>query len=329
MAELIRYGAYLPQYRAPLGEIQAFEGRPGRPRARALATPGLDEDALTMAWQAASEAINGSAAPTAVLSVTHSAPFGLRKMSQTIARALELPENVACFDISGHPGSLLDALEVAAHLADGRSESVLVVASDHLVAYDDRVCDLLSAGGAAAFVVGASGGFAKLGPVSRDGREVYDIWRLGTEPEARYRLEVLFDAYAQAASGALAGLERLTERPTGKYAAVCASQPHPQTLRALGRAGVTEAQLSSTSFVSEIGNLGSASVGLALALGLDAARKGQHLAVFGYGGGEGIAQSVEITKAPPRIGAAARIAGDAIGLGTYYRWTRGRQQEPH
>ena len=227
-----------------------------------------------MAWQAASEALNGSAAPAAVLSVTHSAPFGLRKMSQTIARALELPENVACFDIAGHPGSLLDALEVAAHLADGQSATVLVVASDHLVAYDDRVCDLLSAGGAAAFVVGASGGFAKLGPVSRDGREVYDIWRLGTEPEARYRLEVLFDAYAQAARGALAGLERLTERPTGKYAAVCASQPHPQTLRALGRAGVTEAQLSSTSFVSEIGNLGSASVGLALALGLDAARRG-------------------------------------------------------
>jgi 3-hydroxy-3-methylglutaryl CoA synthase len=282
-----------------------------------------------MAWQAASEALNGSGVPAAVLSVTHSAPFGLRKMSQTIARALELPENVACFDIGGHPGSLLDALEVAAHLADGQSATVLVVASDHLVAYDDRVCDLLSAGGAAAFVVGSSGGFAKLGPVSRDGREVYDIWRLGTEPEARYRLEVLFDAYAQAARGALAGLERLTERPTGKYAAVCASQPHPQTLRALGRAGVTEAQLSSTSFVSEIGNLGSASVGLALALGLDAARKGQHLAVFGYGGGEGIAQSVEITKAPPKIAAAARIAGDAIGLGTYYRWTRGRQQEPH
>lgn len=329
MAELLRYGAYLPQYRAPLGEIQAFEGRPGRPRAKALATPGLDEDALTMAWQAASEALTGAEAPAAVVSLTHSAPFGFRKMSQTIARALELPEGVSCYDISGHPGSLLDALELAAHVTDAGVGSVLVVASDHVVAYEDRVCDLLSAGGAAAFLVGASDGFATLGPVSRDGREVYDIWRLGTEPEARYRLEVLFDAYAQAARGALQGLERLTERPTGKYAAVCASQPHPQTLRALGRAGVTEAQLSGTSFVSEIGNLGSASVGLALALGLDGARKGQHLAAFGYGGGEGIAQSIEITKAPPKIGAAGRISGDAIGLGTYYRWTRGRQQEPH
>ena len=82
MAELIRYGAYLPKYRAPLGEIQSFEGRPGRPRAKALATPGLDEDALTMAWEAAGQALGG-ATPQAIVSLTHSAPFGFRKMSVT------------------------------------------------------------------------------------------------------------------------------------------------------------------------------------------------------------------------------------------------------
>lgn len=328
MAELIRYGAYLPKYRAPLGDIQAFEGRPGRPRAKTLATPGLDEDALTMAWEAAGQAL-GDATPGAIVALTHSAPFGFRKMSQTLARALELDANIGCFDIAGHPGSLLDGLELAAGLADGGRGQVLVVAADHVVSYDDKVCDMLSAGGAAAFLVGASGGFATLGDVVRDGYEVYDIWRLGTEAEPRYRLEVLFDAYAQAARGAFAKLERLTERPTAKYAAVCASQPHPQTLRALGRAGVSESQLGATSFVSEIGNLGCASVGLALALGLDSVRKGQALAAFGYGGGEGIAQAIHITSAPPKSGAAARIAGEPIGLGTYYRWTRGRQQEPH
>lgn len=327
MAELIAYGAYLPQYRAPLGEIQSFEGRPGRPRAKALATPGLDEDALTMAWEASRQALKGGS-PTAFISVSHSSPFGFRKMSQTVARALELDDEVACFDVAGHQGSLLDAFALARSLT-ASGETVLVVASDHVVSYQDKVCDLLSAGGSAAFLVGAQGGFARLGPAARDGREVYDIWRLGTEPEPRYRLEVLFDAYGQAARGALAKLERLTERATSKYAAVCASQPHPQTLRSLGRAGVTESQLAGTSFVGDIGNLGTASVGLALALGLDAARKGQALAVFGYGGGEGIAQSVEISAAPPKIGIAAKIAGEPISLGTYYRWTRGRQQEPH
>jgi 3-hydroxy-3-methylglutaryl CoA synthase len=140
---------------------------------------------------------------------------------------------------------------------------------------------------------------------------------------------VLFDAYAAAAKEAFAGLQALTERPAGEYAAVCASQPHPQTLRALGRLGVRPEQLESTSFVGEIGNLGAASVGLALALGLDRAEPGQELLCFGYGGGEGIAQALSVTGAPPAIGAAERIAGDEIALGTYYRWTRGRQPEPH
>jgi hydroxymethylglutaryl-CoA synthase len=327
VAELLRYGAYLPQYRAPLGEIQSFEGRPGRPRAKTLATPSLDEDALTMAWEAANRALGDGAAPAAVISLTHSAPFGYRKMSQTIARSLELGDDITCFDLAGHQGSLLDAFDLAASLS-GRGE-VLVIVSDHVVSYDDKVCDMLSAGGAAAFVIGATGGFATLGEIVRDGREVYDIWRLGTEPEPRYRLEVLFDAYAAAAKGAFVKLERLTERSTAKYAAVCASQPHPQNLRALGRCGVTEPQLANTSFVGNIGNLGCASVGVALALGLDTAKKGQAVAAFGYGAGEGIAQAIEIIATPPKAGVAAQLEGEAIGLGTYYRWTRGRQQEPH
>jgi 3-hydroxy-3-methylglutaryl CoA synthase len=213
-------------------------------------------------------------------------------------------------------------------LATGE-RSVVVVASDHLVSTEERVCDTLSAGGAAAFVIGASGGFATLGPSARASSEVYDVWRLGTEPEPRYRLEVLFDAYAAAAKGALAGLEKLTERPVSAYASVAASQPHPQTLRGLGKLGVTAEQLAATSFVGEIGNLGAASVGVATAIALDAAQPGQQVLAFGYGAGEGIAQAIEVTAAPPAIGAAGRIAGDPIPLGTYYRWTRGRQAEPH
>jgi hydroxymethylglutaryl-CoA synthase len=329
VGEIIRYGAYLPRYRAPLGEIQKFYGRPGRPRAKALSTPALDEDPLTMAYEAAVAALEGGGeAPGALIAVSQSPPFGLRKLSATLGRALGLPEAVP-LDVGGHPGATLDALALAGALTAAGGAPALVVAADHLVSQDERVADTLSAGGATAFLVGASGGFARLGASARASREVYDVWRLGTEPEPRYRLEVLFDAYGAAAKEAFAGLEALTERPAGEYAAVCASQPHPQTLRALGRLGVRPEQLEGTSFVGEIGNLGAASVGLALALGLDRAEPGQELLCFGYGGGEGIAQALSVTGAPPAIGAAERIAGDEIALGTYYRWTRGRQPVPH
>ena len=45
--------------------------------------------------------------------------------------------------------------------------------------------------------------------------------------------------------------------------------------------------------------------------------------------GFAIAQDVEVTAPPPAIGAAAQLDGEAIDLSTYYRWTRGRQAEPH
>lgn len=328
MAEIIRYGAYLPRYRAPLKEIQSFFGRPGRPRSKALCTPALDEDTLTMAYEASVAAMAGAQAPRAVIAVSQSPPFGLRKLSATLARTLGL-DGALPIDVGGHSGSLLDALAIAGALSGEGEPPALVVAADHLVSYEDRVCDTLSAGAASAFLVGASGGVARLGESARAGREVYDVWRLGTEPEARYRLEVLFDAYGATAKEALAGLERLTERPTSAYAAVAASQPHPQTLRGLSRSGVAAEQLEHTSFVGEIGNLGAASVGVALALGLDRAAAGDHLVALGYGGGEAIAQEVEVTAASPSSGAAEQIPGEAIDLSTYYRWTRGRQAEPH
>lgn len=328
MAQIIRYGAYLPQSRAPLGEIQTFFGRPGRPRSKALATPALDEDTLTMAFEAAGGALVDGQAPGTIIAVSQSPPFGLRKLSATLGRALGLPDATP-LDISGHGGSLLDGFGLAEAIVVAGGAPVLVVASDHLVSYEDRVCDTLSAGAATAFLIGASDGFATLGPVARASREVYDVWRLGTEPEPRYRLEVLFQTYGAVTGEALASLAEQTERPTGDYAAVCASQPHPQTLRGLGKAGVGSGQLEHTSFVGEIGNLGAASVGVALALGLDRAAPGDHLVALGYGGGEAIAQEIAVTEAGASAGTAEQIPGEAIDVSTYYRWTRGRQAEPH
>ena len=117
MADILRYGAYLPKHRTPLGELQSFYGRPGRPRSRTLATPGLDEDTLTMAYEAATEALAGERAPAALISVSMSAPFGLRKMSATLSRALGLAADTVPYDLGGHPGGLMDAFATCVSLA--------------------------------------------------------------------------------------------------------------------------------------------------------------------------------------------------------------------
>ena len=203
-----------------------------------------------MAYEAACGALaGGTRRRRTVISVTQAAPFGLKKLSGTLARALGVPD-ARPLDIGGGPGGAAGrARDRRGPVGEGDGQPALVVASDHLVSYEERVCDILSAGGAAAFLVGASGGFARLGPVARAGREVYDVWRLGTEPEARYRLEVLFDSYAaidprgprRPRRGHRAGHLRLRRRG--------ASQPHPQTLRGLGKAGVVGRAARATSFV--------------------------------------------------------------------------------
>lgn len=330
MAVLTSYGAYVPQYRAPLGEIQKFYGRPGRPRSRGLATPGLDEDTLTMAYEAARQALKGERGLGAVITATQAPPFELRKMSQTLGRALRLDDGAVNIDLGANSTGLLDAFRIAQGLDVGPT---LVVATDHLVSYRDRVADVLSAGAATAFVIDPgkkAEGIATLGPQSRASEEVFDVWMLGREQEPRFRLEVLFDAYARATGAAAKGLEKVTERPTGKYTSICPSQPHPQVLRGLARLGAQPKQLESTQFVGDIGNVGAASVGLALCLGLDASRKGSTLLALAYGGGEAVAQEIEVTRKPKSIGTREMIdAGEEIAVGTYYRWTEGRQQQPH
>jgi len=328
MATLTSYGAYVPQYRAPLGEIQKFFGRPGRPRSRALATPGLDEDTLTMAFEAARDALKGERGVGAVITATQAPPFGLRKLSATLSRALRLDDSAVHIDLGANATGLLDAFRIAATLDVGPT---LVVASDHLVAYRDRVADVLSAGAATAFVIDpGNSGFAELGPQARAADEVFDVWLLGREQEPRFRMEVLFDAYGKTTGRAAKALEAITERDTGRYTSVCPSQPHPQVLRSLGRLGVKPEQIEGTSFVGDIGNLGAASVGLALCLGLDSSKKGSNLLALAYGGGEAVAQEIRVTAKPKGIGTREMIeGGEPIALGTYYRWTEGRQQQPH
>ncbi len=328
MATLTSYGAYVPQYRAPLGEIQKFFGRPGRPRARALATPGLDEDTLTMAFEAARDALKGERGVGAVITATQAPPFGLRKLSSTLARALRLDDGAVHIDLGATATGLLDGFRIAATLDVGPT---LVVATDHLVSYQARVADVLSAGAATAFLVDpGTSGFATLGQQARVHDEVFDVWMLGREKEPRFRMEVLFNAYAAATGRAVTALEALTDRPTGRYTSICPSQPHPQVLRGLARVGAKPEQIEGTSFVGDIGNVGAASVGLALCLGLDASRKGSNLLALAYGGGEAVAQDISVTSKPKGVDTRSKIdGGEPIAVGTYYRWTEGRQQLPH
>ena len=236
-------------------------------------------------------------------------------------------------DVGGHPGALLDAFALAGALTGEGGPPALVVAADHLVSHDERVCDT-ALGRRRGGLPGrrpraASRAWA---PRRAPAREVYDVWRLGTEAEAALpprgalrRLRGDDRARRWRASSAA------TERPTSDYAAVCASQPHPQTLRGAGpgRAWAPSSSSAPASWARSA-TWARPRSGSPWRSGSTAPQPGDHLLALGYGGGEAIAQDIEVHRGPAgRSARPTRSPGEAIDLSTYYRWTRGRQAEPH
>ena len=109
MATLTSYGAYVPQYRAPLGEIQKFYGRPGRPRSRALATPGLDEDTLTMAFEAARDAVAGFVGAVSAREIvfTRNASEAINLVARTWGEANLRPGDEVLLTVMEHHSNLV------------------------------------------------------------------------------------------------------------------------------------------------------------------------------------------------------------------------------
>ena len=326
MSEIIRYGAYLPRPRAPLGEIQSFFGRPGRPRAKALATPALDEDTLTMAYEAGARAGRGAPAPGPHQPSPRRRPSGCRSSRDAGARARH-PRRPP-LDIGGGPAA------PAGRPRDRRGPVGRPTASRSWWSRAITWSATRSASATCCRPAGrrrswwgraASRAWALR---ARAGREVYDVWRLGTEPEARYRLEVLFDSYGGVHPEALAALGGSPSGPPPTTPRWRRASPTPRPCAGWARPACRPSSCRATSFVGEIGNLGAASVGVALALGLDGPRRASTArARLRRGGGDRAGHRGDARRAGH--GTAAQIPGEAIDVTTYYRWTRGRQAEPH
>ena len=169
------------------------------------------------------------------------------------------------------------------------------------------------------------------GPRRAPGREVYDVWRLGTEPEAalpaRGALRRLRDDDRarrwRASSGA-------TERPTATTRRSARASPTPRPCAALGRPGSSAEQLEGTSFVGEIGNLGAASVGRGA--GARARPRRSRASTCWRSATAAGRRSPRTSRSPAdrrrvgRGGPARRARRSTCR--TYYRWTRGRRPNP-
>ncbi|CAB5069186.1 MAG: hypothetical protein F2942_09860 [Actinobacteria bacterium] len=291
---LLSIGVAAPSLRLPAAQVAAGWGRTGGRGQVAVCSPS--EDALTLAWLAASRALDSASIPPEEIGGIWwgctRAPFAEGPSLSFLGAALRLQTNSEAALLSGSPHAGIDALLAADDaVTSGRVRTALVIASDSILPALGSGLEAASGAGAVAVLLSAEGP-ALLGQVTTQWSPVLDRYRGDLETETREvydgRLfrEQVFLPLCQTVGSAL------TADPSSRW-----SLPDPD-----GRLGRTlgerlgSVKVVSTAARSELGDTGAAAplLGLAAAMG----DPGTLIAV-GFGGGRATAISIQINAPVP------------------------------
>jgi len=305
--QLLAVGAAAPAWRVQAGEIGAAWGRGGRGQA-AVCAP--DEDALTLAAEAAGRALAVSGLQTDILDGlwwgTTRPPFAEGPSHAVLARAIGLSHRSAGALCSGSPHAGMEALLGAADaIGAGTARVALVVTSDALVPGPGTPYEARAGAGAAAAVLVSFGGNASLGARVTRTHPFLDRYRGDGEAATRdvydprlFREEVFVPTLRELGEQ-LAALDVRSwslPDPDGRLGGVVAKQIGTSTPASAG-------------VYAELGDTGAAAALLGAVGALDAAGT---IAIVGYGGGR--VTGLTVTAKDPVPGAAA--VGHAISRGS-------------
>ena len=300
-------GGAAPGLRLPVADVNASWGRGGG-RGQVAACRS-DEDALTLAWAAADRALTaGGLAPGSVDGLWWGCtrpPFAEGPSWTHLAAVLRLGPTTDGSLVAGSTHAGIEALLAAADaVASGRVTRALVVVSDALLPATGTSHEVAAGAGAAALVLTAEEGPARLEAVSTGWLPVLDRYRGDHEDETRdaydgrlFREEVFLPL--------LGRVGRALPAPSDGDPATRWSLPDPDGRLAGALARALGAQdVASTPSRAELGDAGAAATLVGAAAALDAPGP-VHLLAYGGGRATGVRIRVE---AP--VPGAARVAQD-------------------
>lgn len=276
-------GGYLPvlrlQRKVAVGALR-WSGL-GGPRDGYRAVAGWDEDAFTMAVEAARTTV-GDSAPASLTFASTSAYFTERAQSSLMVDALALPRTTRTLDIAGSRRSAVTALMQA---LEGTG-SAIIAAGEKRLTKPGSSQQISFGDGGAACRVGAEGGARYIGGASLT-HDFVDIYASRDHPtpyayEERFVRDMAIKeilAPAIKAACANAGIE------LAAIAHAAVAEPVSATWRALaGKLGITAAN-AATDLATQAGDLGAAHPLFALGLAFARAKPGDIVLLAGFGSG--------------------------------------------
>jgi hydroxymethylglutaryl-CoA synthase len=293
---IIGYGAYVPRYRLPGSEVARVwtNGSGGSP-VKEKAVAGLDEDVITMAIEAARNALaRAQIAPTALRAVwvgSESHPYAVKPTSTVVAEAIGAAPAVQAADWEFACKAGSEALQASiGFVGSGMAAYAMSIGMDTAQGRPGDALEYTAASGGAAYIVGAAeNALAIFNGSYSYVTDTPDFWR---------RAEVKYPshgdrftgepAYFAHTHGAAEALMRLMGTKPSDYAHAVFHQPNVKfPERAAKTLGFTDAQIKLGLLANEVGNVYAGSCLLGLSAILDEAKPGDRILCVSYGSGAG------------------------------------------
>lgn len=299
MVGIVSYGTYIPSYRISVAEIaRVWKKDPDEIR-RSLgltekSVPGVDEDAVTIALEAALQslaAFQGKPTDIDVLFVgSESHPYAVNPTSTTVGELLGVGNTYLAADLEFACKAGTAAIQAIAGMVAARHAGHgMAIGTDTAQSKPHGVLEYASAAAGAAFIIGSNRLAARLLGETSYSSDTPDFWRRDgiryPSHAGRFTGEPAYFAHVLAASRRMldmAGMKPsdfeycVFHMPNGKFPRLAAK-----------RLGFTETQLAPSLTVDRIGNPYSASSMLGLAAVLDVAEPGKRIFMVSYGSGAG------------------------------------------
>ncbi|MEW6080698.1 MAG: hypothetical protein AB1576_02680 [Bacillota bacterium] len=285
------YGVYLPRYRLPLKEYGKGLGQVRESGFEEKRVNDFDEDAVTMAVEAARVLLSRRPRPgkdiTYMGVATTTGPYDGRVMGGTLGAMLGLGNEVFSSEHTSSPKAGLEALIEAL----GRSDEALVVAGEVPAGTPRSSWEEGSGAAAAAILTGSGDLLARAEACASFCEE-----RLGLGVRARGEADfldlgipsLLAESYETCVMGAIRGLLEKTGSDLADYRFVVLPHPGGALPGQLARkAGITEEQAAPARVFRLLGNLNSAGPLVGLAAALDMADPQDRILVASFAPGSG------------------------------------------
>ena len=293
---IVGYGSYIPRYRLPGAEIaRIWTGGEAQSPVREKAVAGVDEDVITMAIEAARNAIVcAEIDPRHIRAVwvgSESHPYAVKPSSTIVAESIGASSDVLAADWEFACKAGTEAVQAALGLVgSGMAQYILSIGMDTAQGRPGDALEYTAGSGGAAFILGpAEESYAVYQGSYSYVTDTPDFWRRAGEAYPshgdRFTGEPAYFAHTLAAATTLLEMMNTT---AADYDYAVFHQPNVKfPARAAKTLGFSPEQIAPGLLANEIGNVYSGSCMIGLTSILDIAEPDDRILMVSYGSGAG------------------------------------------